>query len=198
MLTFGIRDLINLLPSRQRAHSKNQMRELLSQKRRIMTSEQVAESSALIIAQLQAHPLYQQASRILVYYPIHHEVDLRELMQTPDKQFYLPVAHRHSLEIRPYVAGAKLKRGKFGIPEPTTAAYKGKLDLIIVPGVAFDHHCNRLGRGGGYYDRFLRSYRHTPKLGVGYDFQYVELVPTSWNDIKMDGVVTPNHTASRQ
>ena len=85
-----------------------------------------------------------------------------------------------------------MHRGKFGIPEPTTQPYEGHIDLIIVPAVAFDKEGHRLGRGGGYYDRFLKKYPRATLIGVGYDFQLVEKVPTERHDRKMHRIVLPS------
>ena len=95
------------------------------------------------------------------------------------------------MEVRQYIKGQPLKRGRFGIPEPATPAWTGSIDLILVPGVAFDKKCRRVGRGGGYYDRFLKRYRDAKKVGVCYDFQLHTEVPHSWFDIPMQCIVTP-------
>ncbi|MCF0205812.1 MAG: 5-formyltetrahydrofolate cyclo-ligase, partial [Bacteroidales bacterium] len=63
-------------------------------------------------------------------------------------------------------------------------------DLIIVPGVAFDRNGNRLGRGRGYYDRFLCKYPKVEKIGICFDFQLLEEIPTEPTDIRMDKVVS--------
>ena len=94
----------------------------------------------------------------------------------------------------PYEGNAKMHRGKYNIPEPTTEPYVGDIDLILVPGVGFDKRGNRLGRGGGYYDKFItRLGRKTLLVGVGYDFQLVEEVPANRWDKRLDYVVTPSN-----
>ena len=96
------------------------------------------------------------------------------------------------MTVCPYEGNDKMHRGKFNIPEPTTDPYTGKIDLILLPGVAFDLKGNRLGRGGGYYDRYLSQIdKDTILVGVGYDFQMIEEVPSGKHDKKMDYVVTP-------
>ena len=65
--------------------------------------------------------------------------------------------------------------------------------MIIVPAVAFDFNKNRLGRGKGFYDRLLSQATNAIKIGVGYDFQIFETIPTEPHDIPMDIVITPNH-----
>ena len=94
----------------------------------------------------------------------------------------------------PYEGNEKMHRGKYNIPEPTTAPYTGKIDLTIVPGLAFDAKGNRLGRGGGYYDRFIKKLTHTVLVGVGYDFQLVDEVPAARHDQRVHRIILPSKT----
>lgn len=183
-----------LFPSQKLLREKNQMRELLTQKRRLLTKEQILEQSALIISQLEQLPCFQAAKTVLLYYPMHNEVNLLPLIKKykKEKTFLFPVVQRKLMTACPYEGNAKMHRGKYNIPEPTTDPYMGKIDLILVPGVAFDLQGNRLGRGGGYYDRFIKSQPHTTTLvGVAYDFQLVDKVPANRHDQKMHHVIAP-------
>ncbi len=187
----AIDNWIESLPFKRNKRLKGELRAVLTQKRKMLQPEYVSAGSADVVQQILALPAFQQAQTVLIYYPIYNEIDLRELFTlAPDKKYLLPVTHRKSIEVRPYEGADKMKKGKFGIPEPQTETYKGKIDLIFVPGVAFDKAGNRMGRGGGYYDRFLRNFRHTTKIGVAYDFQITKTIPTTWNDIKLDKVIT--------
>lgn len=172
------------------------MRELLVQKRRLLTEEQIQDDSARIIEQLEQLPCFQQAQTVLLYYPIRNEVSLLPLFKKykNKKVLLLPVTHRKYIDACPYLGNALMKRGKFNIPEPQTEPYKKPIDLILVPGVAFDREGNRLGRGGGYYDKFLRSQHHAVTIGVGYDFQIVDEVPIERNDIRVKYIITPTQT----
>ena len=80
--------------------------------------------------------------------------------------------------------------GDFNILEPQNNEYTGDYDLIIVPGVAFDRNGNRIGRGKGYYDRFLCKHLDINRIGICFDFQLVDEVPTEDNDIKMNEVIS--------
>ncbi len=178
------------LPSRRYKHRKESMRAVLTQKRRVLTADDVERCSADVLEQIIAHPAFVRAQRIMLYYPIHNEIDLRSLLTlAPEKTYFLPVTHRHSLEVREYKGAENMKRGKYKIPEPQGPAYRGKLDLILVPGVAFDKKGNRMGRGGGYYDAFLRRRWFSTKIGVGYHFQQVKEVPHNWRDVRLDDVI---------
>lgn len=189
-------DLLRYLPTNKLLQEKKKVRELLSQKRRLLTKEEVAEKSAKIVAAIEQLPCFQEATTVLIYYPMHNEVDVLSLIKKykKTKTFLLPVVHRMGMEACPYEGNAKMHRGRFNIPEPTTSPFKGKIDLIIVPGVGFDKNGNRLGRGGGYYDKFLASSRrYTHLVGVGYDFQIIDKVPANRRDKKLDYIVTPTN-----
>ncbi len=187
-------ELYNHLPWVNINQHKSVLRSIDSQKRRVMTEDEVHEQSRAIVARIAEMPLFREAKTIMVYYPIHNEVDLRHLVKLfhEEKTFLLPATtSKKDMEVRQYIKGQPLKRGRFGIPEPTTPAWTGSIDLILVPGVAFDKKCRRVGRGGGYYDRFLKRYRDAKKVGVCYDFQLHTEVPHSWFDIPMQCIVTP-------
>lgn len=182
-----------MLPIWRRHKIKQDMRAILMQKRRILTKEQISEYSAAIISKLEEMPEWQNAQSVLLYYPVHGEVDMRPLLEKykDEKLLLLPVAHRRSMEIRKYMGHDNLRMGRFRIPEPQGPAYTGKVDMIVVPGVGFDRQLRRLGRGGGYYDRFLKNYRHAPHVAVAYDFQIVKEVPVTILDKRVSCIVTP-------
>ncbi len=192
-----VHDFWSILPWIRTRREQRALRAIVEQKRRIMTKEQVAEQSALIMAQLEQMSAFREAKTVLLYYPIHNEVDLRPLLSKykGQKIFLLPVTHRHSMEVRPYDGEDMMRRGRLGVPEPQTSTYRGHIDLIIVPGVVFDQHRHRIGRGGGYYDRFLRKQLTAKKVGVCYTFQLKKhTIPHSWRDQKLDRIITPQQT----
>lgn len=190
-------DLMRDMPAHKIEHEKEQMRGLDSQRRRVMTPEEVKTDSRKIVDQIERMSCWKDAKTVMLYYPIHNEVDLRHLVHVyaDEKTFLLPATvGGHKIEVRRYEKNRPLKKGQFGIPEPDTEAWTGSIDLILVPGVAFGTDRFRLGRGGGYYDRFLKFYEHTMKIGVCYDFQLHEDLPSQFFDIQMDRVVTPSKT----
>lgn len=192
----NIRDLLSLLPQRRLHRAKQRMRELLIQKRRMLSAEERTAQSELILSQLEKMTVFREAKTVLLYYPKNNEVDVLPLFKRykRDKVLLLPVTHRNGMTANPYEGNDKMHRGKVGIPEPTTPPFEGNIDVIIVPAVAFDKEGNRLGRGGGYYDRFLKKQTHATIIGVGYDFQLVDEVPVRKHDQKMHRIILPSQT----
>ena len=192
-----IHDLKMMLPWVSARREQKALRAIVEQRRRMLSAEEVAADSERIMAQIEQMAVFRDAKVVLLYYPIHNEVDLRPLLTkyAGQKTFLFPVTHRHSMEVRPYDGEDMMRKGRLGVPEPQTATYTGHIDLILVPGVVFDQHKHRIGRGGGYYDKFLAKHLLTMKIGVGYDFQLKKhTIPHLWNDQKMDRVVTPQLT----
>lgn len=192
----NIKDLLSLLPQRRLHRAKQRMRELLIQKRRMLSAEERTAQSELILSQLEKMTVFREAKTVLLYYPKNNEVDVLPLFKRykRDKVLLLPVTHRNGMTANPYEGNDKMHRGKVGIPEPTTPPFEGNIDVIIVPAVAFDKEGNRLGRGGGYYDRFLKKQTHATIIGVGYDFQLVDEVPVRKHDEKMHRIILPSQT----
>jgi 5-formyltetrahydrofolate cyclo-ligase len=192
-----IHDFVAWLPWVRVRREQGALRAIVEQRRRIMTPEQVAADSKLICEQIEQMSAFREAHSVLIYYPVHNEVDLRPLLEKyrDQKIFLFPVTHRHYMEIRPYDGEEMMRKGHYGVPEPQTEEYKGAIDLILVPGVVFDQHCHRIGRGGGYYDKFLRRHPLAKKIGVCYAFQLKKhSIPHWFNDQKLDRIVTPQQT----
>ncbi len=150
--------------------------------------------------------MFRSARRVACYLPTDGEIDPRPLMQRMwqmRKHCYLPILSRlfyDRLWFAPVMPHSRFLLNRFGIPEPVTAPRKWvraqELDLILLPLVGFDLKGNRLGMGGGFYDRSLEFLRGRccwmrPKLiGLAHDFQRLEnLVPSPW-DVPLQGVAT--------
>ncbi len=85
----------------------------------------------------------------------------------------------------------ELEEGIFGTRHPAgSQVFDGRYDLIIVPGLAFDHHGNRLGYGAGYYDNFLKDHPEAYKVGVAYPFQVLEKIPVDAHDVRLDEIIS--------
>ena len=177
--------------------TKETIRTEISALRKAMGEEEVHDCSQKIIRRLECDTVFLSARHILVYSAIQNEVNLASLVERwkGKKQFYLPVVVGDGeMEIRPYTSETSMELGKFGILEPAgNAISHNKIDLIICPGVAFDAEKNRLGRGGGYYDRYLSHTLNSVIYAVAYDFQVLApSLPTHTHDKKMHRIFTPN------
>lgn len=112
--------------------------------------------SAALISKLRNLKDYEKAKNIMIFYPLKKEVNLLELMNDNDKNFYLPKIIGREIVCCPYSKGEELCSSRFNTKEPYTEAVdKDIIDLIIVPALAVDENNYRLGYGGGFYDRFL-------------------------------------------
>ena len=149
--------------------------------------EEIALSkSRIIFAKVIALPVFQSARTILFYASFRGEVDTFALMREAtalNKRVALPLIRKKEQRIVPMLIKtlSELKPGLHGIMTPVDVPKDrldtAELDLVVVPGVAFDRRHNRLGRGAGYYDRFLSGLpATTPTLGLAYDLQVVDAI----------------------
>ncbi|HIQ00885.1 MAG TPA: 5-formyltetrahydrofolate cyclo-ligase [Anaerolineales bacterium] len=175
---------------------KPQLRDYFCTLREYLPPEKVAAASAALCRRLAAWPLLRQARVVLTYLAFRNEPDLGLLFDLlPDIRWIVPRIEGKRLVLHPYNP-VRLVRHPFGMLEPASdlpAADPAALDLVLVPGVAFDRRGGRLGFGGGYYDRFLPT---TPALRVGvtHDACLTEELPCNDADRRMDWVVTPTQT----
>lgn len=170
---------------------KSGIRRFLLQKRISLKKEDVARSSRKILDKLLNLPEIVTASSVLLYLPINNEPDLVELVNTllsRSIQIYLPKYSHNAWGTARFVEMKSLIPGPYGTLQPQGQIVDESFDVAIVPGVGFDTRGNRLGYGKGVYDQLLATY-HCTKIGVGYDFQIVDL-PTDIHDVRMGIVVT--------
>lgn len=136
---------------------------------------------------------WKDADTVLLYSAIQGEVDTAQLIAQwcGVKRIVLPLVVGDDLVLKEYHPGSLLP-GYKGIMEPSVDSVTvepSEVQMVVVPGVAFDKDCRRLGRGKGYYDRLL-SRVHCPKIGLAFDWQIVEAVPVDDWDVALDSVVT--------
>lgn len=174
---------------------KNELRSLVRQRKRQFIQQQLGELSLPIVARIKS--LIRDSRAIVAYYSLNDEVDTHHLIDEMVKEgkiVYLPkVVSDTEMVLCRYTGRESLSPGCFGIMEPQGPVMPPDtpFDVVLVPGMAFDAEGHRLGRGKGYYDRFLSSLPEPRPLlvGVCFDFQKVELVPTDSCDISVDIVV---------
>ncbi len=118
---------------------------------------QIAAASASIVEKIENSAAFQNAQHIMLFHPKEEEVNLLGLLAHKDKTFYLPRIKGGALEVCKFKLEDELKTCKFGVMEPVCEALEKLcvLDLIYVPALGVDKFKNRLGYGGGFYDRFL-------------------------------------------
>ena len=152
--------------------------------------------SEQILGRVEQLPQFREAGTVLAYYSLADELFTHDFVQrwADKKTILLPKVVGEDLTLHRYTDRQSLREGAFGIMEPCTPEFTdyAAVDMVIVPGVAFDRLGNRLGRGRGYYDRLFASRlpQNIYKMGVCYPFQLVESVPTEPCDVQMDEVVT--------
>ena len=158
------------------------------------TKEQLQEQSERILAKLEQHPDFVKAERVMLYSALPDEVQTQAFLEKwhLKKTIILPTVVGDDIIPVEYGKDTAFAVGDFNILEPQNEPYMGGFDLIVVPGVAFDRQGNRLGRGKGYYDRFLCKHMEVKRIGICFDFQLVDEVPAEPFDIQMDEVLTVN------
>lgn len=160
--------------------------------KRQFSQHQLAELSLPVIDRLRQ--LLKGATTVMLYYPLSDEVDIRVLIDElvgQGRTILLPrVTGDTTMELRRYSGEADLCEGAFGIMEPTGDVFSdyASIDVAVVPAMAYDAEGHRLGRGRGYYDRFLAAHPHIYKIGVCFDFQQVAEVPVGVHDVSVDVV----------
>lgn len=170
--------------------NKKTLRAAIRARKRAATAEDMQRQSKEICERILQHPQWKAAKTILLYHQLPDEVDTQMLLKQTDKCILLPVVMGEDLELR--INDGRYAVGAFGIQEPVGNVFSDyeKIDLAIVPGMAFDRLGHRLGRGKGYYDKLFAKLANTHlyKLGICYDFQLLPEVPAEAHDIVMDEV----------
>lgn len=179
------------------AETKSQLRQHCRKLRTSLGEETRVLASQSICEALECWPIFQQSETILTYMPIKGEVNLIPLLtRHPEKQWILPriiPEEDHRMVFHAYDAG-RLVRHPFGMAEPTAdspTVPREALQLILVPGLAFDCHGWRLGYGGGYFDRFLKSYSGI-SVGIVFRALFLESLPRGEFDVSMQWIATEN------
>lgn len=179
--------------------AKKALRKRMLQLRDAMASEERAQKSKRIMQAFLNSMWYAECERVFCYVSFRSEVDTKELikrMLSDGKKVAVPRVEgkeMHFYEIRDL---ADCEPGSFGIPEPQNdgkcviPVKKGKNgDLMIVPGSCFTTRCDRIGYGGGFYDRFLAKYP-IKTVGFFFDCQKADMIPCNEYDRKLDHIIT--------
>ena len=174
---------------------KEILREASVRARERLTPEERAEKSAAAMVRIAEMPEYRRAGTVMIYRAVRGELSPETLPGLPasaGKRFAYPLC----LEDREMAAmiPVEWRRGAVGIPEPERESSEEvppeEIDLVICPGTAFDGEGNRLGMGGGYYDRFLPKCRKAAVILAAFEAQRADAVPHGPRDVCMDRIVT--------
>ena len=176
--------------------AKNEIRRKIKELRVIMPLAEKLAAAEEVFERLEHTAAFMLADRIMMYHSLPDELSTRAFLTkwSGRKKFYLPRVNGVNLEVLPYEE-SRLELGSFHIEEPSghDITDPSEIELVVVPAVAYDRKGRRLGRGKGFYDRFLSTTKAT-KIGVGYEFQLVDELPVEAHDVPMDMIVTQHTT----
>ena len=166
-------------------------KELRIKAKEIRNSLDIETISENIVKNILGLKVYQDAKNVMIFYPLKYEIHLLALLNG-NKNFYLPRVNGSELLVCPYKTGDELIISKFNTKEPTSKPVNPNiLDIVFVPALMIDENFNRLGYGGGFYDRFLSQNATNATKIVAIPSQLIiENIPSESFDIKMDIIVT--------
>lgn len=180
--------------------TKQEQRQKILARRSNLSQLEVTEKSEIIKNKLFNNQEFNQAQTILIYVNFDNEVQTETIiknMLAQDKRVIVPITNdqEKKLELSELKEFTKeLTPSQYGILEPKTEYRRliepEELDLIVAPGVGFDQHFNRLGYGGGYYDRLLSSIPDVPVVALAFIEQIVDKIKTDAHDQKVDKIIT--------
>ncbi len=173
---------------------KDEVKKKMLEKRKYLPKEEIIEKSRKIEANLFNLEQYKKSKTIMFFVSFNSEAYTHDMIRKSlkDKTVVVPKVVHHEIEPSVIIDFDNLISGKFGILEPIDVikiAYKN-IDLVLVPGIAFDKEGHRIGYGFGYYDRFLRKVPKAIKIGLAFDFQVADKIPREEHDAPVDLIVT--------
>lgn len=199
---------------------RREIRQVLKEKFDLLSERQIAEQSEPVYRKLTGYPPLQGADRVMIYFEMPREFPITpmipSLLTSPSRHIVIPWCDGERLRLfrlisapepkqlgKPVseIIAGRLAPGAFGIREPKETLRRDpaflvrpeEIDFLVLPGLAFDPQCRRLGRGKGFYDRFQTDLRPgIPRVGVAFDEQIVDSVPVEPHDLPLDWVMTPS------
>lgn len=180
---------------------KSVFRENVKKQRAQVTSDEAEEASNSLWLQLKEETFFKKAKRIAAFCSIGTEIDTMPLLAkilSSKKELYLPKTEQNQNLMDFHLVSdlKKLVPGPFNISEPPAGKIVSpkKIDIILVPGLAFDNRGHRLGYGRGYYDRYMKLLKSgCVRLGVAYSFQIIDKTPNDNHDIPVNAVLTEKY-----
>ena len=174
---------------------KKRLRRGILDERRAMEATAVEEKSQTICDTLLTQPEIEAAKKICLYMPINNEVNvllMEERLRSLGKELYVPKLGGHNMHFHKYEPDTEMSPGAFGIPEPVDSEMLAADEntLIIMPGAVFSPNRDRIGYGGGYYDRYIKKHSDTKTIAVCYDFQVQKSIPVNEKDMRPEKLIT--------
>jgi len=186
------------------AQDRDVIRREMRSARATLSTREIADAAARLVERISALPGYAHAASLTGYLAMAGEMDPLPAMRralADGKCCYVPVISGERLRFAPWTPDSLVRENRFGILEPVIATEQLQLpaamELVLVPLVAFDVYCNRIGMGGGYYDRSFAG--HTAGgarllAGIAHEMQKVDTLAVQPWDVTLDCVVTESHT----
>jgi 5-formyltetrahydrofolate cyclo-ligase len=177
--------------------TKRQLRSKILLKLKNQKEEDRKQKSQIIKERLFRQSVFKKAKRVMFYIALRDEVKTQDMIKAAEnigKIIAVPVCQKNRVSLRPALLdqGAKLRKGPYGVYEPAQKKFMRlkNLDLVVVPGVAFDKKGNRLGRGKGYYDSFLSKIpKKTTSIGLAFNLQILPTIPLTTHDVSVKKVL---------
>jgi len=173
---------------------KKLLRQRIRQQKRAMTPEEIASRSAVLTEKFCACPQYARAKTVYGYLPYNQEVRTVPLLEralADGKQVAVPKVYGDEMKFIYMTDLSLTEKSDMGIPEPVAdgPVAEDPTALVLMPGLAFTERGDRMGYGGGFYDKFLAAEPEHPTVALCYRFQMVEELPTQDHDIPVDLVL---------
>jgi len=181
--------------------NKEEIRRSIFKKRLSLSKDDIRNKSRQVFLNLAGTVEYRNSQNIMFYVATRSEAQTEEMIKASlkmGKRIFVPIILPECINLAPskiFDFDTELEKGKKGIFEPKKEYYRlfppEKIDLIIIPGVSFDLSGNRIGRGFGYYDNFLRKVRPSAKIiALAFEIQIVKKIPNDKNDIPVHKIIT--------
>lgn len=174
---------------------KKHLRKNLLDKRNKLGSGDKMKADWSLFEALKTTPQIEVAEKIVAFFPHKSEPNIEPFLEwvvSNKKELYLPRVNEVGLDLVRVLFFSDLEQGSYGIMEPKKefeATDLNEFDIILVPGLGFSPNGNRLGFGGGFYDRLLKQVKGY-KIGVGYEFQVLDEIPVEPHDVALNMIIT--------
>lgn len=175
--------------------NKSELRRMIRDRKRAMTETQIVEASRRLGEKFATCEQYRNAKTIYGYMPYNQEVRTVPMLEralAEGKQVAVPKVYGDTMKFILVTDLTQMEKSDFGIPEPVAdgPVAEDPTALVLMPGLAFTAAGDRMGYGGGFYDKFLGAEPNHPTVALCYDFQLLESLPTEQYDIPVDLVLT--------